>query len=116
VLGYEFRVFETAFYNYQQNPALNTYLKFIQEQNLDRYVRFVEIKNFWELNPSCGNCVQVSIENINGYYRQMIDQATVGASGAVFGILFAFGYLFPNTLLYIYFLVPVKAKYVVAVY
>jgi membrane associated rhomboid family serine protease len=40
----------------------------------------------------------------------------VGASGAVFGILFAFGYLFPNTLLYIYFLVPIKAKYVVAAY
>ena len=44
------------------------------------------------------------------------DEATVGASGAVFGILFAFGYLFPNTLLYIYFLVPIKAKYVVGAY
>lgn len=116
VLGYEYRVFENAFYNYQQNPALNTYLKFIQEQNLDRYARFLEIANFWERNPSCGNCVNVSIGDINTYYRQMINEATVGASGAVFGILFAFGYLFPNTLLYIYFLVPVKAKYVVGVY
>ena len=44
------------------------------------------------------------------------ESATVGASGAVFGILFAFGYLFPNTLLYFYFLVPIKAKWVVAGY
>ncbi len=40
-----------------------------------------------------------------------IDEATIGASGAVFGVLFAFGYLFPNALLYLYFAIPVKAKW-----
>lgn len=40
----------------------------------------------------------------------------VGASGAIFGLLFAFGYLFPNLMIYIYFLFPIKAKYFVAVY
>ena len=39
---------------------------------------------------------------------------TVGASGAVFGVLIAFGMLFPNRLIYLYFLLPVKAKYLVA--
>ena len=47
---------------------------------------------------------------------QLISTPTVGASGAVFGILLAFGMLFPNTLLYIYFAIPVKAKYFVMVY
>ena len=41
---------------------------------------------------------------------------TVGASGAVFGVLLAFGMLFPNTLIYIYFALPVKAKYFVIIY
>ncbi len=41
---------------------------------------------------------------------------TVGASGAVFGVLIAFGMLFPDRPIYIYFLLPVKAKYFVAVY
>lgn len=40
---------------------------------------------------------------------------TVGASGAVYGILIGFGMLFPNTLIYIYFLLPVKAKYLVII-
>jgi len=40
----------------------------------------------------------------------------LGASGAVFGILLAFGMLFPNTLLYLYFAIPVKAKYFVIGY
>jgi len=41
---------------------------------------------------------------------------TVGASGSVFGILLAFGMLFPNTLIYIYFMIPVKAKWLVMGY
>ena len=42
---------------------------------------------------------------------------TVGASGAVFGVLLAFGMLFPNTELMLMFLpVPIKAKYFVLMY
>lgn len=42
---------------------------------------------------------------------------TVGASGAVFGILVAFGMLFPNTELMMLFLpIPIKAKYFVSLY
>ena len=42
---------------------------------------------------------------------------TVGASGAVFGLLLGFGMLFPNTELYLMFIpVPIKAKYFVIGY
>jgi len=51
-----------------------------------------------------------------GKLNILINTPTVGASGAVFGILLAFGMLFPNTLLYIYFAIPVKAKYFVIIY
>ena len=37
----------------------------------------------------------------------------IGASGAVYGILVAFAMMFPNRLVYIYFLFPVKVKYLV---
>lgn len=39
---------------------------------------------------------------------------TVGASGAIFGVLIAFGMMFPDRYIYLYFLVPVKAKYFIA--
>ncbi|MCF8298138.1 MAG: rhomboid family intramembrane serine protease [Saprospiraceae bacterium] len=46
----------------------------------------------------------------------MINSTTVGASGAVFGILLAFGMMFPNSLIYVYFAIPVKAKWFVMIY
>ncbi|MDR1611060.1 MAG: rhomboid family intramembrane serine protease [Candidatus Symbiothrix sp.] len=42
---------------------------------------------------------------------------TVGASGAIFGLLLAFGMLFPNTPLFLMFVpIPIKAKYMVIGY
>jgi membrane associated rhomboid family serine protease len=47
----------------------------------------------------------------------LINTPTVGASGAVFGILLAFGMIFPNAPLYVMFVpIPVKAKYFVIGY
>jgi membrane associated rhomboid family serine protease len=48
---------------------------------------------------------------LTNQYDRLLNSATLGASGAVFGILIAFVYLFPNTYIYIYFLFPVKAKW-----
>src|SRR5450432_1127007 len=45
-----------------------------------------------------------------------LNTATLGASGAVFGCMVAFGLLFPNSLIYIYALIPVKAKWAVLAY
>lgn len=42
---------------------------------------------------------------------------TVGASGAVFGILLGFAFVFPNIPMYLFFIpIPIKAKYMVAGY
>lgn len=38
----------------------------------------------------------------------------IGASGAVFGVMVAFAMYYPDRLVYIYFLLPVKAKYLIA--
>ena len=41
---------------------------------------------------------------------------TVGASGAIYGLLLAFGMMFPNSMIYFYFLIPIKAKWFVIGY
>ena len=55
--------------------------------------------------------------------RQIIPMAeylnmmtTVGASGAIYGLLLAFGMMFPDSRIYLYFLFPIKAKWFVIGY
>lgn len=41
---------------------------------------------------------------------------TVGASGAIYGVLIAFGMMFPDRPIFIYFLLPIQARYFVLLY
>ncbi len=52
---------------------------------------------------------QYRIDFLNGHL-------VVGASGSVFGILLAFGMIFPNALIYLFFAIPIRAKYLVILY
>jgi len=51
-----------------------------------------------------------------GEYNRALNVVTVGASGSVFGLLLAFGMMYPNSVIYIYFLLPLKAKWFVVIY
>lgn len=52
--------------------------------------------------------------DVQGYLNMLV---TIGASGAVFGILLAFGMMFPNLEMYIMFIpIPIKAKFIVIGY
>lgn len=56
-----------------------------------------------------------SAESVMLNYANMV--VTIGASGAVFGILLAFGWKFPNTPMFIMFIpIPIKAKWMVIGY
>jgi hypothetical protein len=41
---------------------------------------------------------------------------TVGASGAIYGVLIAFGMMYPDRPIFVYFLLPIRAKYFVLIY
>jgi membrane associated rhomboid family serine protease len=41
---------------------------------------------------------------------------TVGASGAIYGVLIAFGMMFPDRPIFVYFLLPIRARYFVMLY
>jgi membrane associated rhomboid family serine protease len=68
------------------------------------------VKNYLADPTNTRNVEQV-VNYISDVTYAVVSSPTLGASGAVFGVLAAFVYLFPNTYIYLYFFVPVKAKW-----
>ncbi len=103
---------------YYNEPGLDAFKALIPEQFSGIYnpLWFREFVNIWETNPGSNDMMQRSILSVSELLNTKMNIPTVGASGAVFGILMAFGLLFPNTLIYIYFLFPIKAKWFVIIY
>jgi membrane associated rhomboid family serine protease len=71
-----------------------------------RFLQFYFICGF-----GAGVCVVIANRLFGNIY-----QPTIGASGAIYGVLLAFGMLFPDTEILLMFLFPIKAKFAVMIF
>ncbi len=111
---------------YVENPNASDFSDFIAAHGTigkidGRYVNMAEAASRVEDGlydfPNDAELLKTSGEIVAGVYDFISNMPMVGASGAVFGILMAFGMLFPNTTLMLLFPpIPIKAKYFVAIY
>jgi membrane associated rhomboid family serine protease len=103
-----------AFINTPSPELLATFVK----ANLSHPAAWVaDLVNNWGVAPTNPLYIQQATDLVQRVLLERIDIPTIGASGAVFGVLLAFGYLFPNTELMLLFPpVPIKAKYFVIGY
>lgn len=112
---------QSAITAYAANPNLNDFILFIQDHkqlisnaSADELNRYYSI---WRNEPDNVMIAQQSVEAVQSFVFAKMNIPVVGASGAVFGLLLAFGMLFPNAQLMMLFLpVPIKAKYFVMIY
>ncbi len=74
--------------------------------------RFTFFYFFCVVGASLTQLLVVSAPFLFGIGERVI-VPTVGASGGVLGVLLAFGMMYPNEPIYLYFFVPIKAKYLV---
>ncbi len=115
VRAYELHQLKVDTEQYVENPspvALNNYL---EEHIGEGFGRETVVAFHRDAdNPVY---VEESKELVINIFRRVFNSPMLGASGAVFGILMAFGMLFPNLELMLLFLpIPIKAKYFVLLY
>ena len=60
-----------------------------------------------------GVCIALMNAVTTFQHPQMASASTIGASGAIFALLLAYGVMWPNREVMLYFLVPIKMKYMV---
>jgi membrane associated rhomboid family serine protease len=99
------------------SPSAGTFESFVLNdvpQNLRG--SFDALMNAWNANPESINYKNNAIAIVDELMQYKVSIPTVGASGAVFGVLLAFGMLFPDSMIYVFFFLPLKAKYFVILY
>lgn len=108
---------QSAIDNYSESPGPDAFLALLRdnfeglyEMNRGNIQQFI---SEFRANPTDTAIINESYSIVDRFYEMKINTPTVGASGAVYGILMAFGILFPNVLVYIYFLIPVRVKYLI---
>ncbi|MEM9917455.1 MAG: rhomboid family intramembrane serine protease [Bacteroidota bacterium] len=119
----------TGYNYYELNKQKQSINRYLEEPSFDLAVSFFREfpgfpkKSYLELRDdleeyadAIDNGDRKSVMSVltlmNQLYHSRRDVPTVGASGAVYGLLLAFGLLFPNVELMLIFLpIPIKAKY-----
>ncbi|MFN4972696.1 MAG: rhomboid family intramembrane serine protease [Bacteroidota bacterium] len=121
VNAYEIYHMNAEVARYAMNPNINDYVLYIQDHksliNTDVYNELNRLYSIWSTEPANAHIAGQSVEALGIFTKAKMNIPVVGASGAVFGLLLAFGMLFPNTQLMMIFLpIPIKAKYFVMIY
>jgi membrane associated rhomboid family serine protease len=100
-----------AINEYIANPSLVSFDAFSNANGLNLHASDF----LGSYNPQ--EALQVSVDQMRQLKVAILNGPNIiGASGAIYGILLAFGVLFPNRELYLYFAIPVKAKWAVLIF
>lgn len=94
-------------------PSVDT---FSQLANVDRINQAAIAQNllYLQAHPSA---VMEFVPQMEEFRETFLNSFNIiRASGSVFGLLLAFGMMYPNAEIYVYFLLPIKAKWFVVIY
>jgi len=97
--------------------AIHSFVNFIEFQHIAGKMSPEEVERVISYGTEIYNQGKNFTDPLAYKLNNILNMPTVGASGAVFGILLGFGMLFPNTQLMLLFPpIPIKAKYFVMGY
>lgn len=118
VLAIEYYNINSAFDAFKDSPTVENLVSTLKAIGADINTTYVDkLKSIYSEGTISASDVASFKYQINTLIDGKLSVPTVGASGAVFGILIAFALYYPNTELYLLFLpIPIKAKYFVGIY
>ncbi len=102
---------------YMNTPSPDTFATLVKDQFPQYSDAIVDFVRDWNKNIADKGFIVETQKFFDARILEHINIPTVGASGAVFGVLLAFGMTFPETQLMLLIPpIPIKAKYFVIIY
>lgn len=114
---YQMKSLESQIERFAADPDPEVFNRFVSDYRYLFGPGIYDLIDDYSRNPDDSNLVSRALRNMQGVWDLKANIPMVGASGALFGVLIAFGLLFPNTQLFLLFPpMPIRAKYLVLFY
>ena len=114
---YQMKRMESRISAYVASPSPQEFNSFLLDYAPRARLHLMDFIDEYDEEPQGEVYISHSKKFLRQVYEKQANVPMVGASGAIFGILMAFGMLFPNTELFLLFPpMPIKAKYLVIFY
>jgi membrane associated rhomboid family serine protease len=111
--GFNFQIWQLITYQFMHGGFSHIFFNMLM-----LWMFGMEIENYWGSKKFLVYYLLCGI--VAGLFQLFINPllvdtpaVTIGASGAVYGVLIAFALMFPDRYIFLYFLVPIKAKYLI---
>lgn len=111
-LWFQWHDLVNQFYAVKLHPGTDAFTAFYSKFGLNEHQGAASALQNYLSDPANGSAKSQVIEYISAFTYSVLSEPTIGASGAVFGVLAAYIFLFPNRQLYFYFFIPVRAKWI----
>ncbi len=100
---------------FRNTPSPELFDLFLKDHLRNASPQLGEFLRAWVANPNNLSYAEEASNFVDKFVQTRVNVPTVGASGAVYGVLLAFGMIFPNMPLVLIFFpfFPIKAKYMV---
>jgi membrane associated rhomboid family serine protease len=111
--GFNFQIWQLITYQFMHGGFSHIFFNMLM-----LWMFGMEIENYWGSKKFLVYYLLCGV--VAGLFQLFINPllvdtpaVTIGASGAVYGVLIAFALMFPDSYIFLYFLVPIKAKYLI---
>ena len=103
---------------YLQHPTPLGFTDFVKKHKSYYYESddFYTLSNRFAETPDDPATLKETNQEVVTAYGELVNRRLLGASGAIFGVLMAFGLLFPRTILLLGFFFPIQARFLVLLF
>jgi membrane associated rhomboid family serine protease len=111
--GFNFQIWQLVTYQFMHGGFghlfFNMFALWMFGARIENIMGSRKFLSFYLLSGVCAGILHLFLSPL----LSGTEAVTIGASGSIYGVMIAFGLIYPDEPIYLYFIIPIKAKYLI---